>query len=214
MGEPERLPVPAEAAGERLDRFLASRVPGLSRALAQKLILCGAATLDGRQVPKDERVREGQVVTLRLPAPEPTDLVPEPIPLDVVYEDPDLLVVNKPRGLVVHPGAGRRRGTLVNALLARVQDLSGVGGRLRPGIVHRLDKDTSGLLWWRRTTWPTSRWRRRSSTGRWSGATWRWCGGRRGRATSPSAPPSAATLPRAPGWRCLRARGAGGAGRR
>jgi len=146
MGEPERLPVPAEAAGERLDRFLASRVPGLSRALAQKLILCGAATLDGRQVPKDERVREGQVVTLRLPAPEPTDLVPEPIPLDVVYEDPDLLVVNKPRGLVVHPGAGRRRGTLVNALLARVQDLSGVGGRLRPGIVHRLDKDTSGLL--------------------------------------------------------------------
>ena len=140
-----RLVVPPEAAGQRFDRFLAERA-GLSRARAQKLIEAGAAALDGRPAAQDERLRAGQAITYTLPPPQPTDLVPEPIPLDISYEDADLLVVNKPRGLVVHPGAGRRTGTLVNALLARVTDLSGVGGRLRPGIVHRLDKDTSGLL--------------------------------------------------------------------
>jgi len=146
MPSPDRIRVPESAQGERLDRFLAASIPGLSRALAQKVIAAGEVTVDGKPAGKHERLQVGQVVAFSLPAPTPTDIPPEDLPLDIVYEDQDLLVVNKPRGMVVHPGAGRRTGTLVNALLARVTDLSGVGGRLRPGIVHRLDKDTSGLL--------------------------------------------------------------------
>jgi 23S rRNA pseudouridine1911/1915/1917 synthase len=118
----------------------------LSRARVQALIDGGGITLDGRPARASARVREGQRARLELPEPEAAAPQPEDIPLDVVWEDAHLLVVDKPAGLVVHPGAGTRAGTLVNALLHRVRDLSGVGGVLRPGIVHRLDRGTSGLI--------------------------------------------------------------------
>ncbi len=145
MPQPLRLTAPAEAAGQRLDQFVAAAAH-LSRATAQKLLHAGAVTVEGRPAAASHKLRPGEQVVITLPPPEPSHLAPEPIPLDILYEDEDLLVVNKPRGLVVHPGAGRRSGTLVNALLGAVGDLSGIGGTLRPGIVHRLDKDTSGLL--------------------------------------------------------------------
>ncbi|MEW5933221.1 MAG: RluA family pseudouridine synthase [Bacillota bacterium] len=136
-----------EGAGERLDRFLAGRGDlGLSRSRVHHLITDGLVTVDGVPRKPSFRVEPGQVVEVVIPDPLPAHLVPEEIPLDVVYEDADLLVVNKPRGLVVHPGAGNPRGTLVNAVLRRCPDLGAVGDRIRPGIVHRLDKDTTGLL--------------------------------------------------------------------
>jgi 23S rRNA pseudouridine1911/1915/1917 synthase len=141
--------VDAAAAGCRLDAFLAARVPALSRARLQGLIAAGCVTvarLAGRRVRPAARLRAGDVVVLVVPPPAPVVLQPEPLPLDIVYEDADVLVVNKPAGLVVHPGAGRTSGTLVHAVLAHCPDLPGIGGAHRPGIVHRLDKDTSGLL--------------------------------------------------------------------
>jgi 23S rRNA pseudouridine1911/1915/1917 synthase len=140
------LTVESGDAGERLDRWLARRLPVLSRARLQSLIEAGAVLLDGGVARPSARLRAGQAVEVTVP--EPTAAVPqaEDIPLAVVYEDPHLLVVDKPAGLVVHPGAGTSSGTLVNALLHRVKDLSGVGGVLRPGIVHRLDRGTSGLI--------------------------------------------------------------------
>jgi len=140
------LAVDEAGAGERLDRWLAARLPDLSRARLQSVIAQGGVVVDGRPARPARRLKAGQTVSVRLPAPAPAVPLPEDIPLSVVHEDRHLLVVDKPAGLVVHPGAGRASGTLVNALLHRVRDLSGVGGVLRPGIVHRLDRGTSGLL--------------------------------------------------------------------
>ena len=137
--------VAGDLAGQRLD-VAAARITGLSRSQVQRLIEGGLVLVDGRRAKAGRRVRCGETLTVTLPEPEPAVAVPEALPLEVVYEDGDLLVVNKPRGMAVHPGAGRNRGTLVNALLHHCRDLSGIGGVQRPGIVHRLDKDTSGLL--------------------------------------------------------------------
>ncbi len=131
--------------GERLDRYLVLQIPDVSRAALQRLIEQGDVLVNGQPARPAYKVRPGDLLTVHLPPPEPTELIPEPIPLAIVYEDADLLVLNKPAGLVVHPGAGNPRGTLVNALLYHCPTLN-VGGAVRPGIVHRLDKDTSGLL--------------------------------------------------------------------
>ena len=125
---------------------MAARLEGLSRARLQALIDAGEVRLDGKAARASARVKPGQTVTVTVPAPVPAVPQPEDIPLRVIHEDPHLLVLDKPAGLVVHPGAGTASGTLVNALLHRVKDLSGVGGVLRPGIVHRLDRGTSGLM--------------------------------------------------------------------
>jgi 23S rRNA pseudouridine1911/1915/1917 synthase len=135
-----------DQAGSRLDRFLADRLPELSRARLQALIEAGQVLVDGRAAKASARLKPGQAVSVQVPEPEPARPLPEDIPLPVVHEDEHLLVLDKPAGLAVHPGAGRSSGTLVNALLHRVRDLSGVGGVLRPGIVHRLDRGTSGLM--------------------------------------------------------------------
>lgn len=137
---------PAEK-GTRLDLYLKSQAPELSRSRIKQLILEGKVTVNGVTIPKPSyEVKEGERIKLSLPPPEEPQLSPEEIPLEIVYEDEDLVVVNKPQGMVVHPAPGNYRGTLVNALLFHCRDLSGIGGILRPGIVHRLDKDTSGLL--------------------------------------------------------------------
>jgi 23S rRNA pseudouridine1911/1915/1917 synthase len=133
-------------AGLRLDAWLARRLPSLSRARLQALIAEGHVLVDGAPARASARVRAGQSARVNVPAPAPAEPQPEDIPVAVVFEDARLVVVDKPAGLVVHPGAGNAGGTLVNALLGRVRDLSGVGGVLRPGIVHRLDRGTSGLL--------------------------------------------------------------------
>jgi len=137
--------VPVDAAGERLDRFLAAS-SGLTRARIQALIAGGQVRVGGAPRKASTLLRGGEQIILTLPPPEPSDLTPEPIPLDVLYEDADLLVINKPAGLVTHPAGGRRTGTVVNALLHHCPDLRGIGGVERPGVVHRLDKDTSGCL--------------------------------------------------------------------
>ena len=136
----------AEANGERLDRFLADRCPKLSRSRLQRLIVEGFVTVDGLPAKSASRLQEGQRVSLTVPDPVPSRLEPQPIPLDVAYEDQDVLVVNKPPGLTVHPAPGHRDHTLANAIMAYLPDVEGVGGVQRAGIVHRLDKDTSGLL--------------------------------------------------------------------
>ncbi len=133
--------------GRRLDQFLSQPFFGLSRSRAQKLLINEMVQVNGLPCnDKNYRVQEGDLVTVTIPFPEETRLEPEAIPLDIFYEDKDLLVVNKPRGMVVHPAPGHRKGTLVNALLHHCAELSIIGGVKRPGIVHRLDKDTSGLL--------------------------------------------------------------------
>ena len=133
--------------GERSDAFLARSVPDLTRSAAQKLLEQGMVKRRGAPLKKNDRLSPGEELELTLPDPEPLDVVPQNIPLDVVYEDEDVIVVNKPVGLVVHPAPGHPDGTLVNALLYHCGDsLSGVNGVLRPGIVHRIDRDTSGLI--------------------------------------------------------------------
>lgn len=141
-----RLTVPAGRAGERLDRYLPDAVPGLSRARAQRLIEEGRVLLSGAPARSSARLRGGEALTVEVPPPVPLDLAPEEVPLKVLHEDPCLLVVEKPAGMVVHPAPGHSVGTLVNALLSRAGTLSGIGGVARPGIVHRLDRDTSGIL--------------------------------------------------------------------
>ena len=137
----------AETSGQRLDIFLAAAVPELTRSAAQRLLEQGNVTLDGAPLKKNARTEAGAEYELCLPELRETELVAQDIPLDVVYEDADVLVVNKPKGLVVHPAAGHEDGTLVNALLHRCgESLSGINGEKRPGIVHRIDMDTSGLL--------------------------------------------------------------------
>lgn len=138
-----QYPVPV---GQRLDVYIAER-ERISRSAAQKLIESGAVTVNGEEKAKNYRLREGDIVECELPEPVPADAQPEDIPLDIVWEDDSLLVVNKPKGMVVHPAPGHPSGTLVNALLYHCgKSLSGIGGVLRPGIVHRIDRDTSGLL--------------------------------------------------------------------
>jgi 23S rRNA pseudouridine1911/1915/1917 synthase len=140
-----QLQVPAPG-GERVDAYLARALPELSRSRAAQLIEAGRVLLNGRVPRKSEKTAPGDRIDLDMPAPEPSTLEPEAIPLHIVHEDEHLLVIDKPAGLVVHPAPGHTRGTLVHALLHHVTDLSGIGGVLRPGIVHRLDKDTSGLM--------------------------------------------------------------------
>lgn len=135
-----------EHAGGRLDRMLAGVCDTLSRSRIQALISSGGVLVTGRRVRSSYRVSAGEEIVVRLPAPEPAGLDPEDIPLDVFFEDAHMLVVNKPAGMVVHPAGGVRSGTLVNGLLAHCDGLSGINGVLRPGIVHRLDRETSGLL--------------------------------------------------------------------
>ena len=139
--------ITAEESGERIDALLARTLPSLSRSQVQKLLEQGMVTMNGRELKKNFRCSAGESYELLLPEPDDLPLIPQDIPLDVVYEDGDLIVINKPRGLVVHPAPGHPDGTLVNALLYHCGDsLSGIGGQRRPGIVHRIDKDTSGLL--------------------------------------------------------------------
>ena len=136
-----------ESKNQRLDAFLASSLDGLTRSQATRLIESGEVAVNGRAVSKSYKLAGGEDIAVTLPEPEPVEAVPQDIPLDVVYEDADVIVVNKPSGMVVHPAPGHPDGTLVNALLYHCAGtLSGVGGALRPGIVHRIDRDTSGLI--------------------------------------------------------------------
>ena len=136
-----------EDAGSRIDAWLAANVEGLTRSAVARLLEEGQITMNGKAPAKNYRIAGGETIEVFLPDPEPVDAVPQDIPLDVVYEDADVIVVNKPKGLVVHPAPGHPDGTLVNALLHHCGDsLSGIGGELRPGIVHRIDRDTSGLI--------------------------------------------------------------------
>lgn len=144
-GELLQLVVEADDEGDRLDRYIASKAPALSRTYARHLIENARALLNDRPARPSTPVRAGDVVTVHLPEPQPVDLVAEALPLEIVYEDHDVVVIDKPAGMVVHPAPGHDRGTLVNALIARYPDMA-ISGDLRPGIVHRLDRDTSGLL--------------------------------------------------------------------
>ena len=145
--EPILLRASEESKNQRLDAFLASSLDGLTRSQATRLIESGEVAVNGRAVSKSYKLAGGEDIAVTLPEPEPVEAVPQDIPLDVVYEDADVIVVNKPSGMVVHPAPGHPDGTLVNALLYHCAGtLSGVGGALRPGIVHRIDRDTSGLI--------------------------------------------------------------------
>ena len=145
--EPIRLRASEESKNQRLDAFLASSLDGLTRSQAARLIESGEVAVNGKTAGKSYKLAGGEDIAVTLPEPEPVEAVPQDIPLDVVYEDADVIVVNKPSGMVVHPAPGHPDGTLVNALLYHCAGtLSGVGGALRPGIVHRIDRDTSGLI--------------------------------------------------------------------
>ena len=137
----------ADLSGERLDAFVARAVPELTRSAAQRLIEEGNVKRNGKPGKKNDKLAPGDIIDVTIPEPKEVDIVAKEIPLDIVYEDEDVVVINKPKGLVVHPAAGHQDDTLVNGLLyAMGDDLSGINGELRPGIVHRIDKDTSGLL--------------------------------------------------------------------
>ena len=137
----------ADMSGERLDAFLARSVEGLSRSGAQKLLEEGCVTRCGKPGKKNDKLNPGDEISVEIPEPKAVDIAPTQMELEIVYEDEDVLVINKPKGLVVHPAAGHQEDTLVNGLLYAMGDsLSGINGELRPGIVHRIDKDTSGLL--------------------------------------------------------------------
>lgn len=148
MPEPITLTVPQEDAGTRLDAWLAAQTElSLTRSAVQQLVEKGGILRNGRQPKKNDKLQAGDTVTVEIPEPEPTDVLPQNIPIDIIYEDTELLVVNKPKGMVVHPAPGHADGTLVNALLYHCEgQLSGINGVIRPGIVHRIDRDTSGLL--------------------------------------------------------------------
>ena len=138
--------VDEEHDGERLDQFLASTVPSLSRSHVQRLIKDGKVSGPAGALRPSTPVKSGQTFSVDVPPPAPASVDPEPLPLRIVFEDTDVVILDKPAGMVVHPGAGHSGGTIVNALLHHVKDLSGIGGELRPGIVHRLDRGTSGLM--------------------------------------------------------------------
>ena len=144
--EPLAFTVPPDSSGQRLDRFLVSVLDGHSRSHIQKLIEDGHVTIGRREARANVPIREGERVTVALPDATPVRTAAEALPLEILYQDADVAVLNKPAGMVVHPGAGHASGTLVNALLHHVPDLSGIGGEMRPGIVHRLDRGTSGVM--------------------------------------------------------------------
>ena len=145
--EQREFVVEQETAGQRIDRFLSGEDTGLSRSALQALVADGHVLCNGRLVAKSLKLKAGDTIVLEIPDAKPIEAVPQDIPLDIVYEDEHLLVVNKPKGMVVHPAPGNPDGTMVNALLWHCAGrLSGIGGAIRPGIVHRIDKDTSGLL--------------------------------------------------------------------
>jgi len=147
MAEIHNLSVEASQAGMRLDAYIAQQIDGISRSYGVKLIEGGCVTCQGLSLNKKYTVKTADEIDVEIPEAVETDILPEKIPLDIVYEDDELLIINKAQGMVVHPGAGNYTGTLVNALLHYCRgNLSGIGGVLRPGIVHRIDKDTSGLL--------------------------------------------------------------------
>lgn len=133
-------------AGDRIDRYLASKCPELSRTRIKRLIVDGEVTVDGESTNAGYRLRAGQLVSIRLPDPTPSHFTPQSIPISVVYEDDHILVVDKPAGMAVHPGVGHPDSTLLNAILGLNSEIKSVGGQSRPGLVHRLDKDTSGLM--------------------------------------------------------------------
>lgn len=147
MSSELNLTVKAENAGIRIDKFISENADGITRSATAKLIEDGNVTVDGKEISKNYKCKENDEITVFIPDAKPLEARAEKIPLDIVYEDSDLLVVNKPKGMVVHPAAGNYDGTLVNALLYHCDgSLSGINGVIRPGIVHRIDKDTSGLL--------------------------------------------------------------------
>jgi 23S rRNA pseudouridine1911/1915/1917 synthase len=141
-----RFNIEPGAQGQRLDRFLSETGVWPSRSFIQKIIEAGGVTSKGKILRSSQRLEPGMELEVTWKDPEPLTVQAEAIPLEILYEDSDLIVVNKPRGMVVHPAAGNYHGTLVNALLEHCRDLSGIGGVIRPGVVHRLDKDTSGVL--------------------------------------------------------------------
>ncbi|WP_080840423.1 RluA family pseudouridine synthase [Cohnella massiliensis] len=140
--------VPEDQAGQRLDKHVTDRFAdaSVSRSQVQEWIRDGAVVVNGMAAKPNAKLAAGDAITVTIPEPEPIEAAPEPIPLDIVHEDEDVIVINKPRGLVVHPAPGHASGTVVNALLYHCKDLSGINGVVRPGIVHRIDKDTTGLL--------------------------------------------------------------------
>ncbi len=140
------LQITAEDNGTRLDSYLAEQLEGVSRSYIQKLIGDGLIQVNQKHVKANYKIKTGDQLVVEIPEAAPIDIQPEPMDLDIVYEDSDLIIVNKPVGLVVHPAHGHYTGTLVNGLMAHCTDLSGINGKMRPGIVHRIDKDTSGLL--------------------------------------------------------------------
>ena len=167
--EQREFVVEQETAGQRIDRFLSGEDTGLSRSALQALVADGHVLCNGRLVAKSLKLKAGDTIVLEIPDAKPIEAVPQDIPLEIVYEDEHLLVVNKPKGMVVHPAPGNPDGTLVNALLWHCKgSLSGIGGEIRPGIVHRIDKDTSGLLVVARMMPPTSACRSRWRCTAWS----------------------------------------------
>lgn len=140
------LQITAEENSKRLDSLLAEKIDGVSRSYIQKLIGEEQILVNDKKIKSNYKVKTGDSVWIEIPDAAPIDILPEPMDLDIVYEDSDLIVVNKPAGMVVHPAHGHYTGTLVNGLMAHCSDLSGINGKMRPGIVHRIDKDTSGLL--------------------------------------------------------------------
>ena len=162
--EQREFVVEQETAGQRIDRFLSGEDTGLSRSALQALVADGHVLCNGRLVAKSLKLKAGDTIVLEIPDAKPIEAVPQDIPLEIVYEDEHLLVVNKPKGMVVHPAPGNPDGTLVNALLWHCKgSLSGIGGEIRPGIVHRIDRTPAACWWWQRTMQPTSafpsRWR-------------------------------------------------------
>jgi len=147
MSEIITLSAQKNSAGTRIDKYISESIDEMTRSAVQGLIVSGGVLADGKTVSKNYKIKGNETITVEVPEPQPMDALPENIPLDIVYEDNDLLVVNKPKGMVVHPAHGNYNGTLVNALLYHCgESLSGINGIVRPGIVHRIDKNTSGLL--------------------------------------------------------------------
>lgn len=143
----QRLTVSPEEAGVRIDKYLAEQLPDITRSYLQKLLKDGSVQMNGKPVKTSTKTAAGAVIELTIPDPEEPEILPEDIPLDILYEDSDVILINKPKDMVVHPAAGHYTGTLVNALMYHCKgDLSGINGVLRPGIVHRIDKDTTGVL--------------------------------------------------------------------
>ena len=143
----QRLTVSPEEAGVRIDKYLAEQLPDITRSYLQKLLKDGSVQMNGKPVKTSTKTVAGAVIELTIPEPEEPEILPEDIPLDILYEDSDVILINKPKDMVVHPAAGHYTGTLVNALMYHCKgDLSGINGVLRPGIVHRIDKDTTGVL--------------------------------------------------------------------